>query len=68
MSSKRAPVYEDIVRLMEQNGLCGVDELIFVFNPWPGTEIHLDGERKYRIYVNGKLVTDDKHPGEYIVE
>lgn len=68
MSTQRAPNYNDIVQLLHQNGICGVENLGFVFAPWPGTEIHLDGNMKYRIYHNGKLITDDKHPGVFIEE
>lgn len=64
--SGRAPDYNDIVQLLWRNGICNIEGMKFVFTPWPGTEIHLDGNRKYRIYKNGKLMTDDEHPGVFI--
>lgn len=63
---RECPDYEDIRNLLMQNGIVWDDSLKMVWAPWAGTEIHLNGNGKYKIYVCGKLATDDEHPGKLI--
>jgi len=63
---KEAPDYEDIINLLESNGIVYSGEINFIFRPFPGTEIRLKGINKYSIYQNNVLITDNYHPGKII--